>query len=166
VKKLIKNDRGFTLIEILLVIALLMIIAALVKANTVGLTRSIQLRTAANSIKNQLICAKTRALGDSHVHCGVFFDTTSVPHRVLTFFDKGISGLYEKETDDVYMPPYNLPPGITLSIRGDDANNAIVFRGDGSTYIHGMQLSVTDSNDHEKIISVLPSTGRIKVINP
>jgi prepilin-type N-terminal cleavage/methylation domain-containing protein len=164
--KLCDNQNGFTVIEVLLVVTLLVIIGGIIKINTAALTRSIQLKTAANSIKNQLICAKTRALGDSRVHCGVYFDTVATPNRVFTFFDEGTDGMYDPGTDAPYLPPYTLPPAVSLTIGGEGINSEIIFRGDGSARIHGMQLSISDSDTREKIISVLPSTGRIKVIDP
>ena len=142
----------------------MLIVATGVKSYAAGLIHSIQLRTAASRIRNQLVCAKTRALRDSRVHCGVFFDTISEPQRVLTFFDEGALGFYTNGVDAAYMAPFNLPGTVTLSIRGNEADNAIVFRGDGSTNIHGMQISVS-LKDRKKIISVLPSTGRIKIID-
>ena len=160
---------GFTFVEVIFVLGVIVTIAAFIAPNMTPLVENIELRNAANSIKYKLILAKTRALGDSRLHCGVFFDTGSTPQRVYAFFDNPTSGTknyYDAGIDTRYMEPYMLPPTITLQIGGTGMNRAIIFRGDGSTAIHGMQLSVQTKNDRKKNITVLPSTGRIQISNP
>lgn len=162
-----KSIRGFTIIEVLVVVAITVIIAAAVTPMMLPVVESIQLMTTTNGIKHQLICAKTRALNDSRVHCGVYFDTHAESHRVQVFIDNGSpenNGVYDEGSDQLFMPAYILPPAISLAIGGAGSGSEIIFRGDGSTKVHGLIITVKTVRNREKRISVLPSTGRIKII--
>lgn len=163
------RNHGFTMVEILSVLAILAVIAAFIVPNMNPLVESLQLRSAASGIRHKLLLAKTRALGDSRIHCGVFFDTGSTPQSVYAFFDDadaGNKGYYDPGIDQRYMEPFELSPTIKLKITGAGTNRSIIFRGDGSSTVHGMQLSVETKSNCKKIISVLPSTGRIAVTTP
>ncbi|MBN1309587.1 MAG: prepilin-type N-terminal cleavage/methylation domain-containing protein [Chitinispirillaceae bacterium] len=158
--------QGFSLIEVLIVIAVILILSAVAVPAIKPLLEGVQLSTSAKGIKNQLICAKTRALGDSRVHCGVYFDTSATPDRVQVFLDNGTpanDGIYTQGSDQHFMAAYTLPPTLSLVIGGDGTNEAIIFRGDGSTRVHGMSITIRTAKNREKNISVLPSTGRIKI---
>jgi prepilin-type N-terminal cleavage/methylation domain-containing protein len=159
-------SKGFTLIEILTTVAIILIIAALAIPSMAPIIERIQLSMAVDTIKHQLICAKTRALGDSKTHCGVHFDTNSTPHGVQLFLDSGSpehDGVYTKGADQVFGNNYHLPPTILLSIGGTGKKCDIIFRGDGSTKVHGIILTLKTSKEKKKCITVLPSTGKIKV---
>ena len=162
-----KSIRGFTLVEALVVVAIIVIVATAVTPMMLPVVENIRLMTTANGIKHQLICAKTRALGDSRIHCGVHFDTHSTPHQVQVFSDNGSpenNGEYNEGSDQLFMPAYILPPTISLTISGTGAGSDIIFRGDGSTRVHGLVIKVKTNRNREKQITVLPSTGRIKII--
>jgi prepilin-type N-terminal cleavage/methylation domain-containing protein len=160
------DGNGFTLLEILIVLTIISILSAVAIPSIKPLIEGIQLFTTANGLKNQLICAKTRAVGDSRVHCGVYFDTTSKPQKIQVFLDNGTpvnNGRYDQAADQRFMPAYILPPTLSIRIGGVGLHSAILFRGDGSTKVHGMTLTIQTSRKREKHISVLPSTGRIKI---
>ena len=78
----------------------------------------------------------------------------------------GNRGYFDPGIDPKYMEPFNLPPIISLKIGGAGINRSIVSRGDGTTAVHGMQLTVETKNGRKKSISVLPSTGRIRITTP
>jgi hypothetical protein len=127
---------------------------------------NMQLSMVTNSMKHQLICARTRALGDSKIHCGVHFDTSSTPQRLQVFLDTGNperDGVYTEGSDQNFGAAYVLPPTIKFTISGTGTSRDIVYRGDGSAKINGMIIMVKTSRNKIKTVTVLPSTGRTKI---
>ena len=156
--------QGFSLIELLIVIVILGILTSAAVPLMKPLLENLELRTSANAIKHQLYMARTRALGDPIVHCGVKFDT--LKHTIQTFLDDGVpvgNDQFDPGSDHIFMLAYTLPKKITMQIGGTGHNNVIVFRADGSAKVRGLTLTIANSSKKTKTISVLSSTGRIKV---
>lgn len=160
------KQNGFSIVELLIVVIIIGIVAAVAIPATKPLTENIRLITTANAIKHKLYMAKTRALGDPLVHCGVVFDTVSKPNTVQAFLDNGIpvgNNMYDPLNDHVFLAPYEVPKTIKLQISGTVNPNVVIFRGDGSAKIPGLTLTITNERNKSKRITVLPSTGRIKL---
>jgi prepilin-type N-terminal cleavage/methylation domain-containing protein len=169
-----ENADGVTLVELLVVIALLGLLAVVAAPSAKTYFASLALRTATNAIKHQLILAKTRAMGNPNMHCGVYFDSSVTPNQTQPFMDTATFYQFSG-ADPNYMPAYKLPNNVTLSVGGTGSDKVLVFRGDGSakTGVPGItnnQIIVTititgrsETFTKSKTISVLPSTGRIKV---
>ena len=160
------NRNGFTIFELLIVIIIIGLVIAVAVPASKPLIENIRLVTTANAIKHKLYMAKTRALGDPLVHCGVVFDTTNKPNTVQAFLDNGIpvgNNMYDPLKDHVFMTPYVLPTTIKMQISGTVNPNVVIFRGDGSAKIPGLTLTITNGQNKSKRITVLPSTGRIKL---
>lgn len=160
------NDYGFSLIELVVVLIVMGFLAATVAPSIKPLIETLRLRTSTNSIKHQLYVAKTRALGDPQVHCGIYFDTIAKPNKVQVFLDDGApagNDQYDPGADHSFMEVYKLPPTVKLQIGGSGHNNVIIFRGDGSAKVRGLTITVCNSLNKTKHISVLSSTGRIKL---
>jgi prepilin-type N-terminal cleavage/methylation domain len=162
---------GFSLLELIVVIALIGILSVLAVPSAKTYFAAINLRTATNTIKQQLILAKTKAMGDPNVHCGVYFDSSVTPNQTRAFLDTTDFYHYDP-ADPNYMPVYSMPKNITISVGGTGNTKVIVFRGDGSAKsgVTNNQIIVkvkipskSGTLTRSKTISVLPSTGRIKV---
>jgi prepilin-type N-terminal cleavage/methylation domain-containing protein len=166
IKRFSRQSKGFTLIEVITVVVIIMIISAIAIPSMTPVIENIQLSMAVKSIKGQLICAKTRALGDSKIHCGVHFDTTLTPPHLQVFIDNGSpehDGIYTKNSDQNFGGEYILPLSVIMKIEGTGKNRDIIYRGDGSTKVHGMILKLTTRRGTTHYLTVLPSTGRVKV---
>jgi prepilin-type N-terminal cleavage/methylation domain-containing protein len=158
------SNKGFSLLEVITVLAIISISAVALLPYSRSLLEEIRLNTTTTAIKHQLIIAKTRALDDSKIHCGVFIDT--VHNLVQTYLDDGTPGgndKYDRGSDHIFMKAYNVPSSITLHINSGNFSTGVIFRGDGSAKIPGLTLTITNKNKKSKHISVIPSTGRIKL---
>jgi prepilin-type N-terminal cleavage/methylation domain-containing protein len=165
---------GVTLLELLVVIAIISILSMVATPSIKPFLAAMNLRTATNTVKQQLILAKTRAMGNPNIHCGVYFDSSVTPNQTQAFLDTSLFYQYNS-SDPKYMPVYSMPKNITLSVGGTGVDKVMVFRGDGSAktgtpgiYQNKIVVTVTVTSKggtliKSKTISVLPSTGRIKV---
>jgi prepilin-type N-terminal cleavage/methylation domain-containing protein len=160
-----KNNPGVTFLEVIVVVLLIGVLAAVARPSIKPFLEGLRLRTASNAVKQQLILAKTRALGDPNVHCGVYFNTASSPDIVKTFLDNNNNNVYDAGTDQIFMPAYVLPKTDTMKIlsNGNVDPNSIIFRGDGSAKA-SIKVCIINSYRKCDTISVLASTGRIRIV--
>jgi type II secretion system protein H len=162
-----KGCKGFTLIEVMVVIVIVGLLATLAVPNISPMVETMKLRTAANAVKRQMIVARTRALSDPNTHVGVCIDARSNPNRSFVFFDVASGTAYHCDaTDPVYMGVYIAPSNIRDSIppvaAGGIQDSVVVFRGDGSAK-NGGNVIVVNRYGKTRTISVLASTGRVKL---
>ena len=160
-----KNSNGFSMIEVIVVLAIIGLLAMVARPSVKPFLEGIRLRTAANTIKQQLILAKTRALGDPNVHAGVSFKTT-FPYSIVAFLDDDPSAINDytyTANDHVLAPSYSLPKTDTLTLVS--GANPIVFRGDGSAKARAIFFIYYNYKGVKRgdTISVLASTGRIRI---
>jgi len=158
-----KKSAGITLVELVVVITMAGILSALAVPNLIKMVETTKLRTAANTIKRQMLVARTRAIADPYNHCGVVIDVTK--QQAFVFFDA--STPYQVNTTDTtnkYGGIYKMPRGDTLLIpsSGGIQNNCVVFRGDGSAK-YGGSVQVKNKYNNIRTITVEASTGRVKV---
>jgi prepilin-type N-terminal cleavage/methylation domain-containing protein len=158
----LKSNSGITMIELITVIVIVGLLAALATPNILPLVDTIKLRTGANTIKRLMIVARTRALSDPNTHVGVgLIDST----QACVFFDVPAGTQYHRDaTDPLYLGTYKLPQGIKTIIpsSGGITDSVVVFRGDGSAK-NGGNIQVKSKRGSIKTINVLASTGRVRV---
>jgi len=163
----LKTMRGFTFLEVMVVLLIVGLLAVVFRPSSRPLIEGMRLRSSAFNIKSQILTAKTRAVANPKVHCGVYFDMVSTTHSSLLFFDNGSGSDYRYATGDgLYVAAQKLPKGISFqsytSSHPDPNARAIVFRGDGSAK-YNATIVIKNSYGKTKTIDVLASTGRIRM---
>ena len=158
-----KGQGGFSIPEAVVVVIILLLLAAMARPAMAAYLGNVKHKGAVNAVKRTLQAARSKALANPMVHCGVYFDVTSSPNRIVVFLDTHAPGghAYDDGKDRKPVAPYDLPDGVEISV--PDPNPAsIIFRGDGSAFLSGK--AVVKSSSFTDTIDVLASTGRIRVM--
>jgi prepilin-type N-terminal cleavage/methylation domain-containing protein len=155
-------QRGLTLIEILVTVVIAAVILAFAVPNYTGYRDNINFNTSVQTVKSQLRSAQVCAISNPKVHCGVYFDTSSLENSLLVFQDtyKPADNKYEKQMDKIYLAPSVFDKKIKIQLSLDGSAKEIIFRGNGSAKIGG-NITIK-SPTKSAVINVLASTGRIK----
>ena len=155
-------SRGFfTFKELLIVVVLLGILSGLARPSIKGVYRRYLYSNTQNAIKHLVQTAKGRAMTNPSVHCGVHFSTAGDSVQLFSDTDQPLLNTYSS-LDKKYLQPYALPKGILITITSTAKD--IIFRGDGSASAAFRAIIQDTLSTYSSTLSVLPSTGRIKII--
>ncbi|MDD5674957.1 MAG: prepilin-type N-terminal cleavage/methylation domain-containing protein, partial [Chitinivibrionales bacterium] len=156
-----KNSRGFSLLEIIVVVVLIGILSALAMPTYIKTMNAIRMHNASKTIKMQLLIAKSRAIANTSEHCGVFFDVSTNPMQSLVFTRSSPAYTDYGVGDVIYQQPAKLPIKVTMTLDIDPpTTNTVIFRGDG-TAKSGARIAVCSPGISSDTVHVLASTGRI-----
>jgi type II secretory pathway pseudopilin PulG len=156
-----RSQKGITLLEILVVVLIIVIMGALAKSPMTRYLRTLEQKNAVVGIRKLVQTARSRAMANPSVHCGVYFDMASVPPKVQLFQDTFSPGSYAYDAgkDTPYQEAFTLPRGTSLAVP-IPYPASIIYRGDGSAFLSAKVLvrsaAFTDTLD------VLASTGRVR----
>lgn len=162
-----RAEGGFTITEVLLVLAVAAVLSVLVTPSLGRLIAAMRLSSATDIVRNQLAAARIRAIANPVVHCGVHFDLDS--GRTLVFFDKGNppDNKYSEGVDERYGPSVDLPLDVGFELPGTNPiqDNAVVFRGNASA-VRGGSVMLKDGRGRTRTVHVFAGTGRVTVSSP
>lgn len=159
---MMRNKRGLTLFEMLVVVCLLAILAAFVAPNIMNWRREVQLRGAANNLKGDLEMAKINAIRENNYVAIMFQDTLHYEIFVDNGAgDGGIPKNWIRDGEERVLRVREMPAGVTI----DFSSTSFGFLGKktrftgrghctaGSTFLNN------EKNDRIRVI--LNRLGRI-----
>ena len=148
------NKKGVTLIELIVVLVIIAIAAALAVPNIAAWLPNYRLRTATRDIVSTMRTAQMKAV------------TTNLEHRVQFNAEGGSYIVQRRTTAGVLVPDgvsQTIPSGIRLheiDLDGPDSNEAIFNPNSTST---SGSVTLRNKRDTEKKIVLFAATGRIRV---
>lgn len=143
---------GFTLIELMIVIAIMAIMAGIAIPNFIEWLRAAGLRGATNDLTSDLAMARLRAI-KSGISVKVIFSTDGY----MVFIDSNNNNVLDSE--EVLLRNKQYPAGITMSNTTFTSSRAI-FHKTGATSAGTIRLS---RNGNEQINIIINFVGRIRV---
>ena len=159
-KSAFHNDAGFTVIELMVTVAVLMILTSMAITPVRRFVASTRLRASTDALKRQITVAKTRSVGNPDVNCGVFFDVTAEPQEIIIFFDDNADGSFDPDEDEIFRTVWPLRDGISMEVETLNGDEAIVFSGDGTTENPG-HITVENNFGEQRTLAII-STGRVR----
>jgi Tfp pilus assembly protein FimT len=161
--KHIRSQSGITLMELLTVVVITGIVAAMALPNFGHTLDKLRFRTAARDIVSKLRLARSEAIANK-APFGISFDDT---HRTMTIFeDVEDPGAAEFGSGDSVVSVDTLPDDFNY-LTGTFGSNAIVYQPNGSASVSGtlIFMALNEAADYVNFgsIDVLASTGRIRL---
>ena len=146
------NKRGVTLIELVVVIAIIAIGALLLVPNMGPWIQSYRLRSATRDIVSTMRVAQMRAVSNN-LNYRVSFDTGAGTYILQR---RNTGGLWVDEGT-----AQTLPTGISFPSDSPPVNNPLTFSPNSSS--NGGTVTLRNTKETRRRITVLPSTGRISI---
>lgn len=159
----LEPDSAYTLPELLIVVAIAGILAAISIPVISGMVTRVNVSGTAQNVKSALLLARSRAQANPRVHCGVHFDFNDKVMRV--FSDDNENKLYDSGSDEL-VRTFDTPSSkieFFLPASNPIQNNVVVFRGDGSAKNGGSIGVQNASGSIQKTISVTRATGKVSI---
>jgi general secretion pathway protein H len=152
-----KHNSGYTLFEIMVVIALLAIVSALVLPSVAHGYGSMELRLGATSVAGILSQARTHALYEGRNYAIVFSPASEVSRTLYLVRDDG------KQVQHATLPAH-------LGLRRENASHEwtedlspVHFFADGSSQLLQLDLIADRERGRHVLVSLDPLTGRARV---
>ena len=145
-------ENGFTLLELIVVVAILVIVGAISIPSIVSLQKIPQLNNTSEEIINTLRIAQNKTLSsEQNSQYGVYFNTATSPHQYILF--KGVSfALRDSSFDQIY----SISSIIEFYAVNTGGNNEVVFdKLTGSTANFGnVSLRLKEDTSKTRIIYI------------
>jgi type II secretion system protein H len=160
-----KRNDGFTIIELLTVVVVFGIIAAIGIPTIRSYSRSIDIQAAASQMAADMWYARQRAIATSEPH-SVFFATDENQYSIFRDDGNGVSYNAANGAIDVgeeVLATKNLDARLHLSQVNLDPDNAVIFMPRGSLKVGTGGGYVTVSGDNGSRTVLIRASGLCKV---
>lgn len=155
------TQRGFTLIELMVTLAILAVLLMLATPSFVGFKRSSELTTAANSFVATLGAARGEAMKRSLNTLVLPLDSSDWTKGWVAFVDNNFNGTYEADTDTlITRRDEALPSYFTMT-----KNGITPIKYNGSGYSIGVLSTIEIARNDLSGNDLLAQTRRIKIIS-
>ena len=153
----IGNRRAFTLVEMLVVLAIMAMIMAISLPFTAGFGKGLKIKTTAKAIVGMMSVARSNAV-TFRKNYSVVFDVKKGQYWI------------EDDVGRVYEKKYPLPSSVKFEVKGGDKidpitfeNDKVTFKPSGSTEGPSGSVTITDNQGGSRTISATETTGKITI---
>ena len=154
-----RRTAGFTLMELMTVVVIIGIIAAMAVPSFLGYLPKLRVKSASRDIVSQLRLARSKAVSERQPY-GVAFDLSG--DAVYSFADTDDPSAKQYSMADSVVKADTLNPDLSFS-SCTYANNCVVFNSTGAASTSGDLQLVTGDGSILMSINVLASTGRVRL---
>jgi prepilin-type N-terminal cleavage/methylation domain-containing protein len=151
-----KKNKGFTLLEMMVAIAITAIVSAIAIPNFISVAAGTRIRSASRELCSTLQQARLNAIR-MNTRWAVQYGAAN--YQAIDCGPDNTCGT----GDDVVKIPTSIPPGVTMS--RDFAGNQTVFNADGTSTSAIITKTTLTNTKGTSDITVAPS-GRIIIISP
>ena len=155
-----KNDqRGVTLMELMVVIIVIGLVAAMAAPRFLDYIPKLKSKSAVKEIVSQLRLARSRAIAEKRL-VGVYFNT--MDHTYIMFVDSADVASQEYTEVDPLLRQSTFPRDVEMGFI-TFSNNVVIFSPDGSASSSGQMAFLSPEGDRLYQVSVLAGTGRVRM---
>ncbi|MFA5388950.1 MAG: prepilin-type N-terminal cleavage/methylation domain-containing protein [Candidatus Omnitrophota bacterium] len=153
----IGNKKAFTLVEMLIVLAIMAMIMVTSVPFTSNFGKGLKIKTTARAIAGVMRVAKSNAVTLRKNYSAVF-DVKKSMYWI------------EDDTGRIYEKKYSLPSSVKFEVAGDESADPVTFENDKVTFDasgaikgSGGSVSIVDKQGGSRNISALGAAGKITI---
>ena len=154
------NHHGFTLLEMMIVVVLVGILAAMAVPSFVRTFPRLKARAEARNMLNLVRTARSRAISENSQY-GVYFNTARRQYVIFKDTVSPSTATYNAG-DSLLTNPVNIDPNVVYSTC-TFANSCVVFLASGAAAQSGTVTVNTTDGSRAYSLSVLAATGKSKL---
>jgi prepilin-type N-terminal cleavage/methylation domain-containing protein len=158
-----KKNSGFTLIELMIVIAVMAIVASIGVPSFVGWRSEAKLRSAVSLLRADFEMAKSRARIENNF-VAMVFNTNGYTIFIDDGAGGGVAGDYVRQANERLLITRQLSAGVTIDLANSDFEGVdqTRFNGQGRIGRRG-QVTLVNSSGVQRILDADNRFGRITV---
>lgn len=162
--KKLRNNRGVTMVEIMITVVLIGIVAAMATPHLQRAFEKLRFQSANKHIMSALRLARSKAVAEKNMH-GIYFNANDMQVVLFRKDTASVSESQYEDSTDIIVKTYQMPSEFSY-MSTDISNNTVVFRPNGSATFTGGGNIYTMAYDGYTVgmygINILGSTGRVK----